>query len=344
MTIWSELIGFKAPAGKSFPKVAPLSSPCPQLLFGMELEIENVPHWPDMLVPGMDAVEDGSLRNNGREFLVKPMTYSNLLYCLELFFGKNKLEQSVNYSDRCSIHVHTNCLNLTIEQIQTICFLYQVFEGVLFAWVGDEREENIFCTPWSQTNLSFKVFSQTPNASMFKTWQKYTALNLLPLYRYGTIEWRHLGGTCDLKKITTWLQLISSIYAYATANPLDKVKEELLALNTNSQYTNIVYNVFKELTPELTKAANFDLLLEDGVINMKYALSSNGEKAKSEFNAMEYTAAIEQLRARNPGRFNWTLDPALDAAPRAANPFVVYDDLQIPRQEDGNIPPAERTF
>jgi hypothetical protein len=297
MTMWCDLTGIKQPLPKNFPKALPLENPCPQLIYGVELEIERVPRWDEMHVPGITSVEDGSLRDNGREFIVQPMTYSNLMYCLENFFKKNELSER-NYSDRTSVHIHTNCTNLTMEQIQTICFLYQVFEGILFGWIGNEREENIYCTPWSQTNLSYKTFNvDKPYAEMFKSWQKYTALNLLPLYSYGTIEWRHMAGTNDLKRISTWLKLIGSIYRYALDKSLDDVKKELLELNTNSQYSNMVLNVFKDLAPELTFNNRYESLLEDGVINMKYSLFSKKDKAPNNTDVYGNPAAgLDNLR------------------------------------------------
>lgn len=270
--VWGTILGGKRVTPKNFPKAVPLPSTCPSLLYGVELEIENVPDWPDMVVPGINSVADGSLRNNGREFITQPMTYSNLAYCLNSFFTKNKLTKD-NYSERCSIHVHTNCLDMTMDQIKTVLFLYQMCEKVLYSWVDPERFDNIFCVPWSQTNITYQSLSEKVDPTTWKTWRKYTGLNLLPLYEHGTIEWRHMSGHNDVPKLLQWCQLIGAIYTYALTHSLSEVREQLLELNTNSQYQTMLERVFKEHASLFYTMPTYTQDLEDGVLNLKYAAS-----------------------------------------------------------------------
>lgn len=270
--VWGTILGGKRVTPKNFPKAVPLSSTCPSLLYGVELEIENVPHWPDMMVPGINSVADGSLRNSGREFITQPMTYSNLAYCLNSFFTKNKLTKD-NYSERCSIHVHTNCLDMTMDQIKTVLFLYQMCEKVLYSWVDPERFDNIFCVPWSQTNITYQSLSEKVDPTTWKAWRKYTGLNLLPLYEHGTIEWRHMSGHNDVPKLLQWCQLIGAIYTYALTHSLSEVREQLLELNTNSQYQTMLERIFKEHASLFYTMPTYTQDLEDGVLNLKYAAS-----------------------------------------------------------------------
>ncbi len=145
-----------------YPRVTSIPTPDPSLLYGVELEIENTDS--DLAVPGMRAVEDGSLRNNGWEFVTQPMTLSNPNHCLSSFFDGRGFSDE-NYSERCSVHVHTNCLDLTFSQLAAICMLYQVFEGVLFNFIGNDRDKNIFCVPWSETNLSYRTVNRIEEAN-----------------------------------------------------------------------------------------------------------------------------------------------------------------------------------
>jgi len=357
---WGKLFGLAPVAVKNFPKAVPELSTCPSLVYGVELEIENVPNWPDMLVPGIRAETDGSLRNNGKEFITAPMTYSNLSHCLNMFFKKNKLSDE-NYSERTSIHVHTNCIDLTVDQITTIAFVYQVVEGLLFNWVDHTRADNIFCVPWSQTNLTYNSFNRLGDTSRWKRWQKYTALNLLPLYEQGTIEWRHMNGHCDVNKLLTWCQLIGSIYTYALNTSLDDVEKELMSLNTTSLYSNILSSVFKERADLFFAMPNYQRILEEGVLNMKYSLQTKEVKSvlktakENPFARMiyddamrqEYVQAAEQLRnmARQPipaepeirgNNFARWMNIA-EANVAHPGPHVIVDDIPIP-------PAPEREF
>jgi len=255
-------------------KVLPVQNPDPSLLQGLELEIEAASF--EWEIAGMEAKEDGSLRNNGVEFVLRPMTYSHVQYVLTSFFQRAGLhtDNDVNYSERTSIHVHTNCLDLTIEQVTSILMLYQVFEDLLFEWVGNDRKDNIFCVPWSQTQLTHGALNSLESfvnmASVDRN--KYTAVNIVPLKSLGTIEWRHMAGTCNVIRIMQWLRFIGHFYRIVRNNSLETIRDRVVNLNTTSEYEAIVNWLFNEDAPQL-KFPGFREHLEEGVLNMKYSIN-----------------------------------------------------------------------
>lgn len=273
-------------------KAVPVPNPCPNLLYGLELEIENCD--PEWCTAGWTATEDNSLRNNGWEFVGKPMSFSVQYHALQTFFNKNKPKRieddhgmptiDSNYSDRTSIHVHTNCQNITTEQLTSICLLYQVFEKLLFRYIGNDRDKNIFCVPWHETQLSYRIinFLEKGDVLPVRRWQKYTALNLLPLQEKGTIEWRHMHGNADLEFIANWLKLIGRIYAFALAMPIKDIKSMFVNLNTSSMYNRSMDMVFGA-EADLLRVAGFEHILEEGVLEMKYSLLDLDKKKKNPF-------------------------------------------------------------
>ena len=271
MSTIGNILGLVAPNPKTFQKAVPLSPADPALLYGIELEIENT-QTSDWIVPGLRGEADGSLRNNGYEYITSPMTYSNAAFCLGRFFEKAKVTED-NYSERCSVHVHTNCIDLTTEQLTSILLLYQTFEKVLFDFVGHDRDKNIFCVPWSHTTLNYGIAGRvvSGDAAALRRWQKYTALNLLPLLEQGTIEWRHLHGTPDLELILKWMDIIGSMFQYSRNVPLTAIKQEIIDLNTTSQYRQFMSAVFKDHFPSLLRATT-EVDIEDGVLATKYSL------------------------------------------------------------------------
>lgn len=276
MTILNDY-GMSKVVPKNFPKAVPLTCRDPALLYGVELEIENVPNAGDMVVPGIDVVRDGSLRNNGMEFITKPMSFSNLAYCLGTFFTKNKLTEA-NYSERCSIHVHTNVQDLESSQVQTIALLYQVVERILFRWIGHDREYNIFCVPLHQTNITYNKVGA--GAEGFRDWEKYTALNFIPMFQQGTIEFRHMNGHPDYKKILVWCSIIGSLFSWARGNSFEDTKKTLVELNTSSAYDTLMFGVFGNLMDEFLPFKDYKSLLEEGVLDVKYSLI-NKDKPKN---------------------------------------------------------------
>ena len=149
----------------------------------------------------MTVTEDGSLRNAGREFITSPATLSTTSAILNQFFSRRNFTKD-NYSDRCSVHVHNNCQDMSVEQLASVLLLYQMVEELFFSFVGEERRDNIFCVPWSQTNLSYNVIRRMVDGYSIPDWQKYTAVNLRRLLDLGTIGFRHMAGTADVKRIS----------------------------------------------------------------------------------------------------------------------------------------------
>lgn len=256
-----------------------LDSPDPTLLFGLELEIENATN---LEMPRLFSwTEDGSLRNRGREFITRPANYTTTVRGLQKFFALNPTLQTIkesdgdysplsNYSDRTSIHVHTNCQDMTMKQLASLCMLYQVFERLLYAYVGGDRQQNIFCVPWHETLISNRTIKTLLEGHSFKIheWQKYTGLNLKPLERFGTVEWRHMHGHNNLEHIVGWLRIISCIFRAAKTMEFEELLSQFLQLNTTSQYERMFHTVFRYV-PEF-RIPGYQSLLEEGVLDLKY--------------------------------------------------------------------------
>jgi hypothetical protein len=269
-----EYFGHAPVAQFNVSKAIPLSVADPVLIMGAELEIEQLPlSFEPSRAYGGSWKTDGSLRNNGYEFVSNPATLSSMAYIIGEVFKKNLIRQDTNYSERCSIHIHANCQDLAWKQVATICLLYQTFEHLLFNFIGGDRNKNIFCVPWYETQLTYNIIDTmlaNPGYAI-KKWQKYTALNLLPLMNLGTIEFRHMAGNCDTEFIVNWANLIGCMFAYARTHTLDEVKAAVIMLNTNSQYRGVLESVFGKWS-DLLRSNNYEELLEEGVINMKYCL------------------------------------------------------------------------
>lgn len=259
----------------------------PELIMGMELEIEGCPSsdgwYAKRLNPlGWTVTTDNSLRGNNVntngnlvegnafEFISRPMAAQTLAFSLEEFFKVTSFNEK-NYSDRTSVHIHANCTDLSVEQVSTLALAYTVAEDILFRFVGENRENNIYCIPWNQCRMNYDIVQKMadhPNETV-RRWQKYTALNLLPLQEHGTVEFRHMNGTPDLKKLHTWINLIGSLFAFATKTELTALIEEIKRLNSTSEYESFFHRVLGDNLPYTDE---YRASLESGVLSAKYSL------------------------------------------------------------------------
>jgi len=285
MNIW-ELMG------KRYPAVAAYKSghgseevPCQSnRLVGIELEIEEFPEYVEQDFGGITFTNDGSLRNHGIEAITKPIAINQVSKFLNAFFKRFEITDR-NYSERCSTHVHFNAQDLTLEQLNSICLVYQTVERLLFNFVGNDRGNNIFCVPWHQSGLTFNIVNKL-SINLFENsrrWQKYSALNLIPLAVQGTLEFRHLHGTCDVKVIAQWINLIASIFDYCIKTPLEQVKIEIIQMNAVSNYREWLYNVFKNQADAFHMDAAAEISLAKGVVDTKFMLMTSKKSNLDDF-------------------------------------------------------------
>jgi hypothetical protein len=270
--------------------------PAGETLVGIELEIEDFPMGIRHAFGGFTFTNDGSLRNNGIEAITNPVAIKYVPSLLNGFFAHFGIT-AANYSERCSIHVHVNMQERTFEQVATIGLVYQTVERLLFKFVGNDRDQSIFCVPWCQSNMTFSAINKLVKGDgvFLKTWQKYSALNLLPLTSKGTIEFRHLHGTCDVPRITQWIALIGKIVEYADRVSLADAKATIINMNTVSNYHAWLDGVFGEYADAL-RWTDSETLLSTGVIDSKLMLLESKEPAETDFQRL-LREGREQVRA-----------------------------------------------
>lgn len=227
-------------------KYTPTDSNC---LYGIEVEVENILYInPNIPLCWWQIKEDGSLRNNGREFVSHPLPQWATPYALtQLFDGLNK---DCDFSHRTSVHIHQDIRALTITQLLTLLLTYIAVENLLFKFAGTHRRRGIYCIPLTETRLldsiqSTKSFYDTlRNAEHI--WSKYSAFNIIPAISQGTIEYRHLPGMANTTKILAWIDLLSKLKIWAYKVPYQVAIEKISALNTNSQYRQFLVEVFDD--------------------------------------------------------------------------------------------------
>lgn len=207
---------------------------------GIEVEVENQAHRrPSNRV--WTVTDDGSLRNSGAEFISQPIPASFAPAALKhLFHGD--FDQEYCFSPRTSVHVHLNMQDAPCEKVLDLLFIYSLFEKTLFRFVGKGRWKNIYCTPVTETNLLASI----ARTGLRSHWEKYTGFNLLPLPEKGTVEFRHMHGTIDVKKLCIWIDLITRLKAYVLKHKTEEIRRTIINFN-GGQVEALANEVFGEL-------------------------------------------------------------------------------------------------
>ncbi len=247
----------------------------PENIAGIELEIERSSGFGYSKY--FSRVADGSLRNEGNEFISLPLRVDTLLEQLQEFFQINRdVFVPECYSDRTSTHVHMNVQHFTKENVKTLLLYYALVEPLLFDFVGNYRQENIYCVPLNETLLLQDMSKTVSNlfAASGRAWQKYTALNLLPITKYGTVEFRHMHGTNDFNKLSTWINSLSNLISVSYNTPLEKCIESIQKVEDSP------YPLFNTLLPLFPYTDKNKELFNNSILYSKYLLASELKTVK----------------------------------------------------------------
>lgn len=266
-------------SGKHMPEVTHIL-PYNNRLIGIEVEIENVKQGFNANDPWYIGYlwqheSDGSLRNNGAEFISRPVSGVHAVRAVECLY-KYLDRIKATASPRTSVHVHVNMRDSTWGQLINLVMIYMTFERVLYDFVGNERDKNNFCIPLYSYPPTFSFLE---NLFSFKgtavaNWLRYTGLNFAALTKngngkggYGTVEFRHFSGSKDVDKVITWialiLQMVKVSEQYTTA--------ELLQILANRTAEHTTHMIFKEYA-NLFKDKPLQAMIEEGQADLTLAL------------------------------------------------------------------------
>lgn len=223
VTTVAQYFGLKTPA-QAHDATYELDKSMSSRLVGIEVEVENheLQRHPS---PIWVVKDDGSLRNNGAEWVTRPIS-AMLARAALTDLLTNSLDNACCFSPRTSVHVHVNCCDLDVNKVPYLATLYVLFEKLLYRFAGRGRMKNIFCVPVQETEELDSAFSIGVN-TLVAEWSKYTGFNLHPLAELGTVEARHMHGTRDVDKLAVWVDLLTRLVDYVHHNPFDRLKFEI---------------------------------------------------------------------------------------------------------------------
>lgn len=176
------------------------------------------------------AVEDGSLRDFGIEYVLKePQSLAGAIKALKEFHDHTKGIPFLQGTPSTSVHVHVNMMNQPPITLANFVTLWVLFENVLVEYCGEARRSNTFAPPvrivegaWTNYMKMFRQIEEgKPSAIKWGISNaKYSALNIAPLAYLGSVELRCMRGTTNTQEITEWLQIIDRLLTYSQTKGL----------------------------------------------------------------------------------------------------------------------------
>jgi hypothetical protein len=179
-----------------------------------------------------DVKEDGSLRDFGREYVLKvPLRFEHEIpEALDEFEDKTKKITFIENSISTSTHVHVNFLFEQWTTLGNFLTIYTLVENLLVEYSGEYRRNNLFCLPIRSVpvlnQLMIKMFAQVHKKNfdfkklLAQEHVKYAAGNLATLLRFGSFELRSMRGLTKKAQIYEWIAIINSMLEFSRQNLL----------------------------------------------------------------------------------------------------------------------------
>ena len=228
---------------------------------GIEIELERV-QLKTRPTP-WTILADGSLKIAGKEFTLPVWNTSALFYLTKLFESITAQE-----SARCSVHVHVNIANYTIDQLHNLIILYCIFENTLYRYSGRRWGSN-YCVP-VRSHLLHNI-TRLKMGHLFDVFPKYSGLHFFPDMKLNTVEFRQMAGTMNKDYINNWIMIVSNLVQYASTISTDELKARITNMYTTSSYWDLAKEVFGEQYNILTNNY-FKRDVESGLLFVKVSL------------------------------------------------------------------------
>ena len=259
---------------------------------------------------------DGSLRNNGVEFVTDKLFGEDLIHALDEL-GEFLLDNSCSISDRCGIHVHIDVRDLKPEEYERLILDYIIFEKILFKYCGINRQNNLYCLPFCRSDHYKRVMSDISHSiksgkkfvGFISNFERYSALNLAATSKYGSLEFRQLPTTTDMSRVLDWINIIMCLKKNCFDNNSDNLHKEI-SKHGFSNYLEHIFGKHSSILDDSEPDILEGIRLVQEVINYNN-LNSNCRDYFSKNNAVNTTTHEEYV------------------IPRELNTYIERNNLEI---------------
>ncbi|WWV92019.1 hypothetical protein [Escherichia phage PJNS034] len=205
---------------------------------GLELELENMPN--ARQAAGWTVTGDGSLRNSGVEYVLRGAQGGMELFNSILSLEEALMAHQCDANLRCSTHVHLDIRRLTVAQLKRLLLAYTVFEPLIFELSGAHRRTNNFCPSFSFAQQQIRKLSNNwhHDGERFlarivegrdrQSSDKYSALNLVPIFTQGSVEFRGAEAKPSAGKMIRLANRILSLYDLAVNSDMNQSDAEFI--------------------------------------------------------------------------------------------------------------------
>jgi hypothetical protein len=265
---------------------------------GIEVELEGALNNVSARSPLWMSKPEGSLRG-GSEFILRhPVPYEGLSEALGQFDFIMRGSRPIK-SIRTSTHIHISILDLTLKQIYSAMMFYYLVEELLVSTQSDRRQGNLFCLTLSRSMATYIYIMENIRTGQLAGYSvdtsRYSALNLVAMWKFGSLEFRFLDAMTTGPELDFWARLLYDVvHNGAKRSPLemlefyDSVPVSVFLRDYLGDRAAVLIDDLSDRKVNRLLHTNYDAITSMGRLMerpMKYQTSSHWWKEDVEFEA-----------------------------------------------------------
>lgn len=205
------------------------------------------------VTPGWKVVTDSSLVHNSNACeVVSPILSGEegIEQIRKVAAALSAAGATINRS--CGLHVHVCAADLSVGVVKMVVRRYEQFQANIDAFMPQSRRDNDYARKMASL-VSNNDFKNAPSKDRLANSDRYFAINLAALGKYGTLEFRQHSGSVNGNKIENWVRFCVSFVEQskllATQRPEPKKKTITRAQYNKLMLRHVAGKIFFAMTP-----------------------------------------------------------------------------------------------
>ena len=200
---------------------------------------------------GWRDAHDGSLSDNGREFMMNPEIGDNALDQISKMCDW-LVEDDWFADSSCGVHVHTDAFYMGVKELKSVLLTVRALEPFIYEMIPNSRRESRYSAPMSTKIYTQDILKVNTIGEFCNLWyekmndvrtttdkyndSRYRGFNLHSRILHGTLEYRYHQGSLNKENIINWVLFCLRISDFGSTL-LDQ-SEEIQNLFIHSQSKN----------------------------------------------------------------------------------------------------------
>ena len=222
----------------------------------------------------------------------------------------------VTVNRSCGLHVHLNCVDLNVKEIQSIYERYANYEEQIDLCLPRSRRGSMhWCKTLKEGNNIARVKRANRKERLADLNGRYYKVNLTQIAHRGAIEFRQHSGTTDFTKIFNWLCFLMQFVETSCALAGSQITVRPSNSRAYAKFRNVVENANGSMT-WCKQTRRWKIELNEQVVLVPNSL----------LNTMHNEAGINYLTVKDYfyNNFGLVFEPNTDL-PRPTNVQIVND-------------------